>query len=341
MDDPTFERQIDDNMRNILAVKFDTTELKSIPSSTFIKFPSTLCLIASSPGIASIHMGDLFGASALQFLYLQQNRVKKLAAKVFAGADNLNEINLADNVIEHVSENAFETLNHLESLNLARNKISFFPQATFTFLPELINIDISGNQIEFLDARWFISNTKMSGINIADNKISSVTNGFLKLLPQVKVLNMMNNPCTNNTALEKLPMIKIIDGQGHTSEADDSMETCYHNFNKIADPESTDFNDLLNKADVAIEDIEMNIISQLNEELREKDEIIKDMQRREDLLKIALLFIFVVTFFWFMLKMVVRVVNSTNNSKISKKIQYEKIDIEKTEPLKVIYTIDL
>lgn len=341
MDDATFDDQIADNMIHILAVKFETTELEKIPSSTFIKFPSALALMASAPGIAAIYMGDLLGATALQFLYLQQNRVTKIMAQAFAGADNLNEINLADNLIDHVSENAFEGLDHLESLGLARNKICSFPQATFTYLLELINLDVSGNAIEFLDARWFVSNEKLHGVNLADNKILTVTNGFLKLLPQIKVLNMMANPCINNTMLEKIPMIKIIDSEAHNSEDDTSLEMCYKSFMKMADPESTDFNDLLSKADVVIEDIEMNIIAELNLELREKDEIIKDMQRREDLLKIALIMLFVFTLFWFTLKMVIHVVNHTASSQVVKKLSYEKIDLEKVEPVKVIYTIEL
>lgn len=296
--------------------------------------------MSTAPGLKAI-AGDAFlSASNLQFLYLPGNRIQRLSPKSFTGASNLNEINLSDNAIEVVAEDAFEGLEHLESLSLGRNQIAFFGQETFSPLSDLMNLDISGNTIEFLDARLFIKNDKLIGINIEDNQIFSITNGFLKLLPQIKVLNMMNNPCTNNTMLENIPLIKIIDSKDMNSDDESSLAGCYANYLEMADPESTDLNDLLAQAEIVREDIETNIISELNEELREKDIVIKELERQDDLLKIGILFMFVAAFFVLALRIIIAIVNNGYHAEIQKKIK-ENIEVVTVDPKQVIYTIEM
>lgn len=339
MDDESFDQMIPADQNGVLALKFSSCQLDLIPKTTFEKFPSLLCLMTTTPGLSVIESGNFLGASNLQFLYLPGNQIKKLVSRAFSGASNLNEINLTENEIEVVSEDAFESLERLESLSLSRNQIAFFKQATFATLTDLMNLDISGNMIEFLDARLFVNNDKLNGINIADNQIVSITNGFLEMLPQLKVLNMMNNPCTNNTMLENIPLIKIIDSKDLNSEDESSLERCYQNFMDMADPESTDLNDLLSQADIVREDIESNIISELTDELREKDIIIENLERRDDIMKILILLALTIYFFFFIITVIMRVVNNTYHNKLQKKVN-DNVEIVKVDPKQVIYTIE-
>lgn len=341
MDDAKFNEMISpDAGSGILALKFSSCELVELPKSSFIKFPSLLCFMATSPGLSAIENDSFLSASNLQFLYLPGNQIKRLSPKSFAGASNLNEINLSDNLIEIVAEDAFEGLEHLESLSLSRNQIAFFGQETFAPLADLMNLDISGNTIEFLDSRLFSNNDKLNGINIADNQIVSITNGFMKLLPQIKVLNIMNNPCTNNTMLENIPLIKIIDSKDMNSDDESSLAGCYANYLEMADPESTDLNDLLAQAEIVREDIESNIIADLNEELREKDIFIRDLERRDDLLKVCILFMFVAAFFLLIIRIIVKVVNSAYHNEIQKKIK-DNVEVVTVDPKQVVYTIEI
>lgn len=339
MDDERFDEMIVAEQSEILAMKFSSCQLEAIPKNVFIKFPSLLCLMATTPGLSSLAADSFLSASNLQFLYLPGNQIRKLFSKSFSGASNLNEINLTDNEIEVVSEDAFEGLEHLESLSLSRNQIAFFGQATFAPMTDLMNLDISGNTIEFLDARLFVNNEKLNGINIADNQIFSITNGFLELLPQIKVLNMMNNPCTNDTMLENIPLIKIIDSKDLNSDDESSLDRCYQNFLDMADPESTDLNDLLSQADLVREDIEASIISELNEELREKDVIIKELERRDDIMKIIFLLAFTIAFFFVVVKIITSIVNKTYQSQIQKKMNH--VEVVKVDPKQIVYTIEV
>lgn len=343
MDDETFEdmsEEITSEHSGILALKFSSCQLETIPKNVFEIFSSLLCFMATTPGLSKLDEESFTGAENLQFLYLPGNRIKKLGPQTFAGASNLNEINLSDNEIEVVSEDAFEGLAHVESLSLARNQIAFFGQETFASLTDLMNLDISGNTIEFLDARLFVNNENLNGINIADNEIVSITPLFLDLLPQIKVLNMMNNPCTNNTMLENIPLIKILDSKDQNSDDESSLQRCYENFIDMADPESTDFTDLLSEAEIAREDIETNIISELTQELREKDVVIKEMERDADLLKISIIVILGICFFLGVIKLLMRIVDNTYQNEITKKIK-ENVEVVTVDPKQVVYTIEL
>lgn len=339
MDDEKFNEMIPEEKSEILALKFSSCQIEKIPTNVFDKFPSLLCLMATTPGISLIEPDTFLAGSNLQFLYLPGNQIKNLNPRSFRGASNLNEINLTDNEIEVVSEDAFEGLEHLESLSLSRNQITFFGQKTFAQLTDLMNLDISGNTIEFLDSRLFVNNEKLNGINIADNQIVAITSGFLELLPQIKVLNMMNNPCTNNTMLENIPLIKIIDSKDLNSEDESSLDRCYQNYIDMADPESTDLNDLLNQAEIVREDIETNIISELTDELREKDVKIQGLERRMNLIAITLGIIYIVFMFFFTMKIIIRVVNNTYQKKIQEKMTAN-IEAVKIDPKQVVYTIE-
>lgn len=337
MDDDKFDEMIPTEQSGILAMKFTSCQLEKIPKTLFEKLPSLLCLMTTTPGLSSIEAGVFQGATNLQFLYLPGNQISKLIEQAFSGASNLNEINLADNEIELIHENAFDGLERLESLSLSRNKIIFFGQSTFTPLTDLMNLDISGNAIEFLDARLFINNEKLNGINIADNQIISITNNFLQILPQIKVLNVMNNLCTNNTMLENIPLIKIIDSKDLNSEDEDALDRCYQNYIDMTDPESTDLNDLLSQADIVRDDIESNIITELTDELREKDVIIENLKRRINILLVytlAFIFVFVT------LKIFLKMINDMNQHEIQKKIN-DIVEVVKVDPKQVVYTIEV
>lgn len=340
MDDKVFEDMIPDEKSEILALKFSSCQMEKLPTKVFDKFPTLLCLMTTTPGLKSLDSETFLSATNLQFLYLPGNQIKKLNPQSFRGASNLNEINLTDNEIEVVSEDAFEGLEHLESLSLARNQIAFFGQETFTPMSDLMNLDISGNSIEFLDSRLFMNNEKLNGINIADNQIVAITNGFLKLLPQIKVLNVMNNPCTSNTMLENIPLIKIIDSKDLNSEDESSLDRCYRNYIEMADPESTDLNDLLEEAEVTRDDIEGNIIADITAELQEKDEIIKTLELRLNVVAIIIVSLWLIFIFYYIMKAIVRIVNSTYQQKLNEKLE-SSVEVLKTDPKQVVYTIEV
>lgn len=260
----------------ILALKFESCEMYSIPNTIFTLMESVLCVMASAPGFAALDEHSFYNAYSLQFLYLQQNSIERIEAGTFMRAFNLNEINLAENRIYFVSKSAFLELEHLESLSLGNNNIAYLERETFFPLKTLMNLDISGNQIEFLDSYLFAENEKLNGLNAANNRILKITSGFMHRVPSIKVFNMMNNPCTKGTMLENIPLIKIVDSRDLNSEDESDLGDCYTNFPD--DFTADDIDDLMRRAEEVEDDIEGLVIKNLNEELREQDEKIKKLQ---------------------------------------------------------------
>lgn len=340
MDDEKFDGMISEEHSGILALKFTSCGIEKIPKTTFEKCPSLLCLMITTPGLSKLENGDFVGASDLQFLYLPGNRVRKLLKETFYGAPNINDINLSDNDIEIISEDAFHGLEQLEILNLSRNKIAFLGQSTLSTLVDLTNLDVSGNMIEFLDARLFENNKQLTGINMTNNQILSITNGFLDILPQVKVFNLINNPCTNDTMLEKIPLAKSFDSKDRNIENESFLENCYQNYLNMVDSESTDF-DLLDRAETVREDIEANIITDLNEQLRDKDVTIQELTREEDLLKIGILLVITLILFYAILKLIIHVVNTSyHQSEQNQTDCQKKLEVVEVDTKQVIYTIN-
>lgn len=259
----------------ILALKFESCEMYSIPNAIFVSLESILCVMASAPGFAALDEYSFYNAYSLQFLYLQQNRIERIEAGTFIRAANLNEINLAENQIRNVSRYAFLDLEHLESLSLSKNQLRFFERETFFPLKTLMNLDISDNMFEFLDADLFSENEKLNGLNVANNMILKITNHFMHRVPSLKVLNMMNNPCTEGTMLQNIPLIKILENRDINREDEYELGACFDTTETL---ESDNLDDLMSRAEEVEDDIEGLVITNLNEELREQDETIKKLQ---------------------------------------------------------------
>lgn len=261
----------------ILAVKFESCELFTIPNGIFINLLSVLCLISSAPGFAAISEDSFQNANSLQFLYLQQNRIERIEAATFVQTPNLNELNLGENRIYEVSSSAFAGLERLECLALYKNDIEFFHAGTFYPLTSLMTLDISSNKIQVLTARSFSRNKFLSNINAANNLIFSIPDDFMNQVPSVNVLNVMNNNCTKSTMLEEIPLIRILDSNHLNSEDEKALRGCYTGYEEHL-YDSNSIEDLLERADEVQDDIEGLLIGNLNEELREKDETIRKLQ---------------------------------------------------------------
>ena len=108
----------------------------------------------------------------------------------------------------------------------------------------------------------------------------------------------------------------------------------------MADPESTDLNDLLDQAEIVREDIESNIIAEITAELQEKDEIIKTLQNRITIAAVVFTSLWIVYMLFFIMKIIKRVVNSTSEQKLQNKLA-ENVEIVKVNPSQVVYTIEV
>lgn len=316
-----FDEIIDETSYSVVALNFVSCFMDVLPTNVFDKLPSLLYLTISSPGVRHFGSKAFEKAMHLELLNASGNRLTRLDNLLFKGATNLSELNLSVNKIQAIDMNAFAELEHLKILNLSQNKIKFFRMETFAPMVNLYSLDISYNMIEFLDAKLFYNNQQLNDINASENKVDKVTSGFLQILPQIKDLNMMKNPCCNNTLMEYFPFVKnsersrVIDGK--------SLKKCYENFMNSVDLESMDleldFENILKDVEIVRDDIEINIIAEQNEDLRERDSSLKDLNRRDDLMTILLVVGFLGICFYMVISIIIKTVNEEFVKQLEKK----------------------
>ncbi|CAO1438786.1 unnamed protein product [Diamesa serratosioi] len=342
--DSHFNEIIDETSYSVVALKFVSCYMDLLPLNVFVKLPSLLYLTISSPGVRHFGQNAFEKAVHLELLNAAGNRLSKLEHFAFKGASNLSELNLSGNKIQTIEKNAFAELEHLKVLNLSKNKMSYFGPETFAPLIMLDSLDISHNMIDFLDAKLFYNNLQLNDINASENNVEKVTNGFIQLLPQIQDLNMMKNPCINNTLMEFFPYVKT-SGRGRVID-EKSLKKCYENYMKTVDPESMDLDmdldSLMNHVEIVRDDIEINIIAEQNEDLRERDSSIKDLNRRDDLITILLLLGFVGICFYMVVSIIIKTVNDEYMKQLDKKKGAKDTAMELI-PKKnnIIYTINI
>lgn len=86
-------------------------------------------------------------ASALQKVYLDRNRLKKLPQQFLAGQPSLTELNLSENVLQELPEGFLQDSYSLQKLFLQKNQLRSLPGAIL-HLPSLQRLELDGNHWE-------------------------------------------------------------------------------------------------------------------------------------------------------------------------------------------------
>ncbi|XP_058798231.1 protein slit isoform X2 [Phymastichus coffea] len=119
--------------------------LTAIPKDLPI-YTSTLLL--KNNAIEKIKAENIFEKlPELQHLDLRGNRISRIEAGAFEGANKLTDLLLSDNKLREVHTKMFGGLTSLKSLNLHGNAITCMMQASFDNLPHLHSINVQGNPL--------------------------------------------------------------------------------------------------------------------------------------------------------------------------------------------------
>ena len=123
-------------------------------------------------------------------LVADRNKFKQIPNVTFT-LYNLTSLNLSNNLIELIPVDLF-LLRSLASLNLSSNAIKEIPEE-ISFLPQLEDFNISHNKLAAVPLT-LCELVKLNFIDVSHNSIT-VLPGELSLLPQLRTLNCMQNPC--------------------------------------------------------------------------------------------------------------------------------------------------
>lgn len=141
----------------------------------------------------------------------------------------LNEINLSNNKLTALNEFAFSLVSSLSILDLSNNKLTSLGERTFADNKRLADINLSGNMLSVLSVNNFIYMDNLQKLNvsncnltalwtdtykyklkeleqliIANNSIEDLTQEDLKVMPNLKVIDLKNNPLKCNRHLAQI-----------------------------------------------------------------------------------------------------------------------------------------
>ena len=118
--------------------------ISDIPSEGFARFPNLFTLSLSDNSIEEIEPDDFDGLTNLQLLWLDGNRLTRLARGLFDAAPNLFQIDLSNNEFAGIDPMWFNGLNSLARLYLESNPVEeeLNEEDFFSILPALEVLDL-------------------------------------------------------------------------------------------------------------------------------------------------------------------------------------------------------
>ncbi|KAL3289797.1 hypothetical protein HHI36_023189 [Cryptolaemus montrouzieri] len=152
-----------------------------------------------------------------------------LSSFTFGSMPGLVQITLAGNNLRILDPKAFGLVNSLKILDLSNNKLTKLGGSVFSDNKRLVEINLSGNPLKTLDPKDFIdlknlrkldaSNAQLISLwadnyeyvlneleqlTISNNSIEDITGDDLKVMPNLKYIDLENNPIQCTIHLAKL-----------------------------------------------------------------------------------------------------------------------------------------
>jgi Leucine-rich repeat (LRR) protein len=115
------EHQLDKSNADIGILIIENQKCHYLPVSMQIHFPNVYHLDIRNSSLRAVTQDDLGMFPHLKYVYLRQNLIEILPQNLFAGNKMLQFINLNDNRIKSVAANVFDNLPELVSIAIERN----------------------------------------------------------------------------------------------------------------------------------------------------------------------------------------------------------------------------
>ncbi|XP_067668617.1 protein toll-like [Haliotis asinina] len=134
----------------------------------------------------------------LQMLSLAGCNLDSLHADVFYEVEGLQYLNLARNQLESIPQGLFQKASELRKLELQGNKLKQLEAGVFQGLHHLVRLDLSNNGLSLLGDRLFDGLFKLEKLDLKSNRLLYInSNAFSKLLVNLKVIDLEDNPLTH------------------------------------------------------------------------------------------------------------------------------------------------
>jgi Leucine-rich repeat (LRR) protein len=142
--------QIYPNLLQVTRIDLTRKGYTDIALGTFSNLPNLQYLYLDNNQIRKLQSNIFNNLPELRLLYLNANKIKELQPGMFNNLPNLDVLGLENNQIRELQPNIFNNLPALEYLILENNQIQELLPGVFNNLPALKHLDLENNQIQEL-----------------------------------------------------------------------------------------------------------------------------------------------------------------------------------------------
>jgi len=187
-------------------------DIEAIEAESFSNLnPELLYLWLNNNKITRIAPGSFAGLIELSRLHLDYNRLESLSSGAFRGLNKLEDLYLNDNRITSISKALLHDLVGLKRLYLQQNEISALEPETFRELSQLELLRLDGNKLSHIVVGTFAGLSNLEDIKLSDNNIQTVDNGAFADFIKLKYLYFDGNNFTEiDKEISDLPHVTVI-----------------------------------------------------------------------------------------------------------------------------------
>jgi len=197
---------------NELAITKDTQPL-IVPSLGRIELEN--CDISDLP------INFFSNMSNLEFIRLSNNKIEQLDRELFSHLRKLRHLHLEGNQIKQIDPDIFKTNHRLQWLYLRGNPLDNSNGKHFLRSSSLISLDISFCNITKIPIKFFSNLHNLVSLNLSDNRLQTFN---MRAIPQtLEVLDISGNSLTSLTVTTE--MIRLLDNLKHLDLRNNSF-TC-------------------------------------------------------------------------------------------------------------------
>lgn len=196
---------------NLKSLRLSANHFSVVPQNTFKHLSGLKTLELDHNFLSEISENSFAGLDSLEEIGLGKNGIKTLPLCSFHSLQKIQRIYLTENFIEHIQPGTFALLPEIYSISVGNNLIKEIQAETFpATIAELI---LYYNKIERLNTNIFVSSPKprLNYFRLDHNNINAIETTFFDDMPELRVLNMMNNTCVNQeldpNMIERIPEI--------------------------------------------------------------------------------------------------------------------------------------
>ncbi|CAO1402584.1 unnamed protein product [Diamesa tonsa] len=217
--DPVTNVHVTIYLSQINEIKFESSQLQSIPIGIFQRLTSLPSIDFTGIGLKDIKKDDFRFSTSLKVLNMSNNEITQLGNMVFSSLKALTYLNLSRNHIESVHDGAFdECSEELETIDLSHNKLLTLKEDVLLNLQKTvtryyIKMWLGFNQISTIERTKKTEKIHYNVLSLENNKLSNFDCNNYK----VDWLNLKNNNIDSFDG-EKCECESLLIGGNHLKE---------------------------------------------------------------------------------------------------------------------------